>query len=293
MTTRVQPHTDAPETRPARVDQEWRSQLTRALSDYPVHWADQCPEPGISLADFVRSPDRIAEELDHQGSAAPDQTVDMKTRAAFLLGRLSAPLLAALVQLDGAAADCTDLQADRCFLQPDWMTGVEDKAHLYFRRYYCAINPPRALSEPMPAAVLGEHLEVLLYPLVEAISQQSGLGQKALWRLVTDGMAAYYLISQPEGEAQQRAMARAEAVLNRPGSPLCNRQWHFWRFQLPAKESPTGEPVSRCVRIRGGCCRYYTLEGHDYCGTCVLLKKQDRETRFINAAKKLLAEGKA
>lgn len=293
MTTSMHPGCDAPVTRAAGIDHPWRSQLTRALGDYPVRWADETNHPGISLADLVQSTDWIEEELHHQSSAAPDQEMDRKTRATLLLCRISGPLLAALVQLDGLAADCTDLQAHHCYLQPDWMAGAGDKAHLYFRRYYCAINPPQALSEPVPADVLGEHIETLMQPLVEILSQQSGLGQKALWRLVTDGVAAYYLISQDEDAAQQRAMTRAEAVLNRPGSPLNNRQWHYWQFRLPAEESPTGEPVSRYVRIRGGCCRYYTLEGHDYCGTCVLLKKQDREARFINAAKKQLAEGKA
>lgn len=121
-------------------------------------------------------------------------------------------------------------------------------------------------------------VEALFGGFVDALSAEVRLGPRALWRLVSDGMAVGYLRVGRALGCPERAMDRAKAVLLRKGSVLRNGQIHFLEVAVPADQSPTGKVLGDWFRIRGGCCRYYTADGGGYCGTCVL--REDHEERL-------------
>jgi hypothetical protein len=68
-------------------------------------------------------------------------------------------------------------------------------------------------------------------------------------------------------------------VLKYPGSPLYNRQLHF--FDLTLRDERQRELLTWTFRARGGCCRYYTVEDGTLCETCVLKKPADRNAELL------------
>ena len=65
-------------------------------------------------------------------------------------------------------------------------------------------------------------------------------------------------------------MEIGRSLVGQRGSRLFSRQTGYVRVTAPENPAP-GEPyLSEWFRMRGGCCRYYTLDGNDYCSTCVL-----------------------
>ena len=75
-------------------------------------------------------------------------------------------------------------------------------------------------------------------------------------------------------------MGRVRAVVEAAGKPLANKQWQFNYYSVAAEDSPTQKPLGNWFRARGGCCRYYTLEGKDYCTSCVHVSEDERRERL-------------
>ena len=72
-------------------------------------------------------------------------------------------------------------------------------------------------------------------------------------------------------------MEQARALLRQRGSKLFNKQTDFEWISLP--EAPQ---IGDWMRVRGGCCRYYTAPAADaaYCTTCVLRDGDSRRERY-------------
>ena len=136
---------------------------------------------------------------------------------------------------------------------------------------------PEVIAAP-DASALGGVIEDLFLPLVDSVATDSRLGRGALWRLVADGVAAGFLLCARDLGIAEHGRSRAEALVQRPGSRLANRQIRFLEGTVPAERSPTGAPLRDRFRLRGGCCRLYTANGGDYCRTCV--HRSDRDARL-------------
>jgi hypothetical protein len=65
------------------------------------------------------------------------------------------------------------------------------------------------------------------------------------------------------------------AIVKVQGSPLNNRQLGY--FDLTLHDSALKEPFTYTFRARGGCGRYYTVEGAEKCPTCVLKSHEERD----------------
>lgn len=116
----------------------------------------------------------------------------------------------------------------------------------------------------------------MLSPLLTGISRRTGLGLGALWRIAGDALSAALLgYGKAMGE-EARAMQLALSLLKRPGSPLYSKQAGFFRLDLP--EAPH---IGEWFRARGGCCRFYTTDGGDYCSTCVLRDEASRDRMLL------------
>ncbi|MGE7470301.1 (2Fe-2S)-binding protein [Bosea sp. NPDC003192] len=122
-------------------------------------------------------------------------------------------------------------------------------------------------------------------PLIEQLHARTKLSRNAFWRLVADALAGWFIEAGRRLDCQEAAKASAMAVLKRPGSPLNNRQLHY--FDLSVRDR-AGQPFSYTFRGRGGCCRFYTVEGGEYCSTCVLKDPRQRDDDLRQAMRRHL-----
>jgi hypothetical protein len=120
-------------------------------------------------------------------------------------------------------------------------------------------------------------------PFVAVLHARSRLSRSALWRLVADSLAAVFLDAGQRCRCKETALAEAAAILKAEGSPLNNRQLHFFDITLCAGDDPERILLSRTFRSRGGCCRFYTAEGGRLCSTCVLKDQAERDRGIVDA----------
>ncbi len=121
--------------------------------------------------------------------------------------------------------------------------------------------------------------------VIEAIHARTRLSRTALWRLAADAIAGRFLDSGRRFGPVEMAKASAMRILKVPGSPLANRQLHY--FDLTVLDNRQ-EDFSYTFRQRGGCCRYYLVEGGTYCPTCVLKKPKERDAELRLAMRRHL-----
>jgi hypothetical protein len=99
------------------------------------------------------------------------------------------------------------------------------------------------------------------------------LSQRALWRLVTDGISAGFLQHGKRSGRVDLARDEASAILSDADSPLRNPRWQFIEIAVD------GHPPE-WFRLRGGCCRFYRTAGGELCTTCVLRSQADQTERL-------------
>ena len=125
-------------------------------------------------------------------------------------------------------------------------------------------------------------------PLVEVLHAKSRLSRNALWRLVGDSLAVLFLDAGQRFGRVEDAKAAGLAILKQEGSPLANRQMHFFDIAVRDEEDPEQIVLSRTFRARGGCCRFYTVEGGHLCSTCVLQDPVERDIKLENKLRQRL-----
>ncbi len=192
--------------------------------------------------------------------------IDRRTAAAYLMSILVWRLGEVLAHLYLEGAPTLQLDATNV-LAGLRVTGHGRARDIGFQFLLVGGKPTAPLQrEIFVSSVLAVHR-----PLVDALSQQTGLSRHALWRLVTDGMTNGFLVWGKLTGRLDFAMLEAAAVVRQ--EPLHNRQWQF--------VEAIGTSGSReWFRLRGGCCRLYKTEGNEYCVTCVLRDRQDQMQRL-------------
>lgn len=145
---------------------------------------------------------------------------------------------------------------------------------------------PDARLLPDRAALLDHarrQIESCFRPLIRRLHTLTALPAGAMWRLVGDSVSAVFLDAGRLLGKEEDAKRDALAVLKHPGSPLTNRQMHYFDIVIRDPGNPDRVLASRSFRSRGGCCRYYTSrEGH-LCTTCVLLDPVERDRNLAAA----------
>lgn len=127
------------------------------------------------------------------------------------------------------------------------------------------------------AGLLARLMVDLHEALVPAIARRTGLGPPAQWRLVGDGITNALLDQGRALGCRDRAIAIGRAVVADRGTRLHSRQTEFVQITFPAGAPPDSARACDWFVLRGGCCRYYTSTGGEYCTTCVL---RDRESQI-------------
>lgn len=258
-------------------------------------------EPGwVSARDFFASPAAIDDFLAHEGALYPG--ADLKGCAAFMMRDYLSILSLVTVPLFLGHRLVPDLAPSRVALRFHDIAQEQDGRTYAVRRAYVRYLSPayatdrpdaarhadaRAVADrPLLCEQFRAELENHVQLLVGTLKARTGLASGALWRLVGDAIAGRFLdVGEKLGRLEE-AKAAALSILKQPGSPLANRQLHFFDIAL---NDDAGCPLGVWTfRARGGCCRYYTVEGGVLCPTCVLKPAAERDADLRAAIRRHL-----
>lgn len=231
-----------------------------------------------SLNKFSETP-QVRRQLANQLIMTPG--CDIRTQAAYFINRFSWNLSCIIGFLDLNQLDLSFVWEGGFNVAYTWESYIdeEDKEHQY-TVYKWHLDELRASSEQSKANVIGLQLIELMTPFIDIVYQETGLSKGSQWRLVTDAISAVYLQAGKQFGFVEGAMKRVTDIIESAGKPLTNKLWHFKKFEVNANKSPNLKDISGWFRIRGGCCRYYTISNGRYCGTCVHLDKVEQQERF-------------
>lgn len=236
-------------------------------------------------AELFSSPSALEEFLEYEGSFDPG--VDLKSRAAFLISDYCYIFFMATVPLLVGRGVVPDMSPEAVSLQFYTHHGEHDGEPMTVRRAHVRLLSPQIFADrdAGPFSTVTDHaglcerfrmgVEHHFRPLVEALAKRTGFPKNAQWRLVGDAIAGRFLDVGRRFGCLTEAMSSAMAIVKVQGSPLNNRQLGY--FDLTLHDSSLKEPFTYTFRARGGCCRYYTVEGAEKCPTCVLKSNEERD----------------
>ncbi len=276
--------------------------LAAAFAAQRAFWPEPEVEIGVlapgwtTAAGLFADDATIEDQLSYQASFFT--RVDRRSSAAFLISDYCAMFCVTAVPPLVGHGVVPDLSPERYALQfytrpfeHDGRTAVLRRAHVRLLSHAFSTTRMDAASHP-DATVLAaddalhaafrEAVEAHFTPLLDMLNARTGLPHSAMWRLVADALAVNFLDAGRRYDCLDRAKATAMAVLKHPGSPLTNRQLHYFDVTLRDDTRPERVVASYTFRARGGCCRFYRAEGGSLCSTCVLQRPAERE-RILQA----------
>ena len=269
-----------------------RDILDTALAVQSKHWPDVRTEVGAAgegwttAKAFFEDDDAISTLLEHEQSLNED--TDAKASAAFLMTDYCHIFTAAAVPLLAGFDIVPDLSPDN-FALNFYMEKHEHKGRIYdlprAHVRYLSGRFSRLPDQSQSCDLFRTSTEAHFQPLIETLSQRSGLSRNALWRLLADALAARFLEAGRQLGCLDKARIMAMAVLKQPRSPLANKQMHYFDLTVLDREE---RPVSYTFRARGGCCRFYSVKGGKYCTTCVLKDPHERDEQLQQAMRRYL-----
>lgn len=269
--------TDAIET-PRAEEPLVRRALEAQAAYIPDVRADTGPsgEGWTSVEAFFNDDKAIGEFLAFEQSL--NNGTDLRTAAALLMTDYGYILAAAAVPLFTGFGLVPDLSPASVALSFHTMEEQRDGRINRARRAHVRFLEGRFWQGHLHDPVDGERFRVEVErhfrPVVEAIFTRTRLSRAALWRLVADAIAGRFLDSGRRFGTVEAAKASAMRILKVPGSPLTNRQLQF--FDLTVLDGHQRE-FSYTFRQRGGCCRFYHVDGGEYCPTCALKDSAERD----------------
>ncbi|MEO9340300.1 ferric iron reductase [Mesorhizobium sp. SB112] len=273
--------------------------LAEALTEQSRLWPEvrtesRKLEPGwITAEAFFAADAAIDEYLDYEGSfhAGADRrtcAASMMIDYCYVFSMATVPLFVGF----GIVPELTPQHyAMRFYIAPqehDGRTFQIRRAHVRFlsrafwtdKKVSAAHPDARGLPNRDALCDLYRHsVEDHVRPLIDKLASRTGLSRNALWRLVSDAVAGRFLDAGRRLGCLEEAKAMAMTILKQSGSPLNNRQLHY--FDLTLRDDGERELISWAFRARGGCCRYYTVEGGELCDTCVLKKPEERDAELL------------
>ncbi len=239
------------------------------------HSLGPCPEGAVTLSDLAA------------GGAALERLVALKQAqadggdkmlgCAYLIGDLAwevGNILSALWlagwRLAGADPSAIAVTTRAVTWEHEGETGTSHVIDLTF-------DPAGLTGGGAGPQDLARVMEGLHRDVIAAMARLTGLGAAAQWRLVGDGLTgALVQRGQAMGQIEQ-ALALGRAITADRGTRLHARQTEFVEVRHPKRPE-----IAEWFRLRGGCCRYYTAEGGEYCTTCVHRDRDDQIARLTD-----------
>ncbi|MVA38069.1 ferric iron reductase [Agrobacterium vitis] len=207
-----------------------------------------------------------------------NEGTDIKTAAAllmtdygYILAAATVPIFAGFGLIPNLSPACVALSFYTTQEQHEGETHRVRRAHVRFleESFWQGQLGDTAAEERFRAGIEGH-----FRPVIEAIHAHARLSRSALWRLASDAIAGRFLDSGRHFARVEAAKASAMQILKVPGSPLANRQLHYFDLSVLDKNQ---QEFSYTFRQRGGCCRFYLVKGGEYCPTCVLKAPAERD----------------
>lgn len=222
--------------------------------------------------------------------ATKHPTMDSRTQASYFIDGYSwyVPAVAIVTYLtEGRVPDFTleniALRYQTYTWHHDNRSGEAERIEVRFLsgRFACLPDDPSADhpdATPVADSVslldwLRSQLENHFSPLIKRLHTVSKLGKNALWRLVADSCALQFLQFGKKTNQVDHMQVEGLAFIQGEQSPMNNPQTHYITLEHATYQET--------FRVRGGCCRYYTLPDAEYCTSCVLLKSEERDRRLL------------
>ncbi|MCF2872031.1 hypothetical protein L0664_13230 [Octadecabacter sp. G9-8] len=240
----------------------------------PVLSMGRCSAANLSLSDIT---DDCARRL-MADVALSEPDGDAKLAAAYLIATVSWNVCEPLAGLALRGLWIVAAKQDAIALSERFVHWEQDREKGVSLTFDLTINETAVAFADVPAPrEFAKVLEQLHAPLIETLHRVCGLSRSALWRLVSDSLASAFLEQGRAIDQAEIAIGRARRILRDRGSKLFNKQTNFEWISLP--EAPD---IGDWMRLRGGCCRYYTSGRSDaeYCTTCVLRSADSRRDRY-------------
>lgn len=278
--------------------------LERAVSEQNRLWKTPQtsigqPEAGwLSASEVFRTSPLVDMLLARQALSTPD--LDLKAQAAYLtigycnlLSVVFVPMLvgfnvfpdlstSTVYLMQGGGGDENEGVNDSPVSSPRVKVRLSSTRFMTVNTLYSAHEDAEYFSdEAFFLNAVRKGVEAHLVSLIEVLSAKSGLARSALWRLAADSVASVFLEAGRRFSDEISARKMALAVLKEPGSPLNNKQLHFFELQLRDQDNHDTVMMKRTFRARGGCCRFYTSSTGYFCSTCVLRDRQSRDRILI------------
>jgi hypothetical protein len=241
------------------------SGLQQVIDDLRAR-SDELPAAHAGLREHMLTPLALANDITRLESWLDTQAIaadgmDRKSQAAYMIGGLAWAVctwMAAFALTGNRAVRRVAFAQERYW----WGEGTPD-AHEYVRY-------PISIEVGDGPANHRETIEQIFEPIIAATMVNSGLSAGAQWRIVADDVASAFLYGGKALGMGERGMAMASDILAE--GRLNNGKTGFVEI--------TAGKACEWFLVRGGCCRYYTTSGGEYCTSCVLRKRDDQVARY-------------
>lgn len=262
--------------------------LQRALAAQAAYLPEIRAEIGPESAEWISAQTFFSDQTAIEEFILFEQSrysgVDLKTAGALLMNDYSYILAAATVPLftgfgliPGLAPASVGL---RFYTTEKLHEGKIYRARRAHVQFVESLFWYGQLDNDIDGERFRNELEKHFRPVVEQIHTKTGLSRAALWRLAGDAIAYLFLDTGRRFDTVETAKVAAMRILKVPGSPMANRELHY--FELAEFDQHQLE-VRETFLQRGGCCRFYQVEGGAYCSTCVLKTPADRDDELRRA----------
>lgn len=242
-----------------------------------------------SLADLTAGAPALADF--HAAQTLGSAGLDKRGQAAYLVGSLCYRLSRVVAAIHLACSAVPRLDPNRLFFRIERYRWEHEGESGESNRLLLRLAPDTALATGDAGdrlAIFARDIEAVIAPFIERQVRETALGHAAQFRLGADSIASGFQYSGRALDCEPRAREDALAVIRSEGSKFRNPQTHFAEIALCDPAHPEIVLISETFRMRGGCCRYYTAEGGEYCSTCVLRKPEDREDILRNYLRRKL-----
>lgn len=241
---------------------------------------------GVPLREQLTTPQGLAQCFNAVNATYGD--ADNRAQGTLFIGAYAyeflLPVLASWLQ--GGQLPSLDLDNWQVKYQPTRVTKPNGKELIYHKPHFylnALIGWEKSTAEEWQAILLGALLRHFS-PIVDAVAEQSGMREGPLWKVVADSICIAFLMVGKHRECEQAARDAALSIVHQRGTPLYSKRSGFHDVTVYDPNDTQTVLQTHSFRLRGGCCRIFTVDDHSYCSTCCFLKPDEQAKRLAEVA---------